>query len=426
MARRHATARSGSGVGLLGIWLGILLACGEARSQSPLDLPAGVELSGVYTVDALSNVDGGRREGTAYLGDLSVMLTLRSASLLGWRGATLHVYGLVNHGRSASARVGDLQGVSSIEARDDAQIYEAWIQQNLVGDRLSLLVGFYDLNSEFDVIRTAGVFLNGSFGIGAEYGLSGRNGPSIFPATSLAARLAFQPGEGTTLRVAGFDGVPGDPGAPRGGGDLPERDDGLLVAWEVAHVGGGRFEEARERGRIGRARSRPPYRGKVALGGWLYTDGDARPSWASGTVGSGLTSRSGVYALAEYLVLPKASDSSDGLRVFARAGLADPRSSPVRAYTGAGLVYRGLGAGRPDDQVGLGVAAAHLSPDYRAAVSGPEGTPPPSEVAVELTYHMNLGAGIGLQPDLQYVLRPAGGVGMEDAWVAGIRLQISR
>lgn len=411
------------GVNLVGTGLGILLACGEARSQSPFDLPPGVELAGAYTVDILSNLDGGRREGTAYLGDLSATLTLRSAALFGWPGATLHVYGLANHGRSVSDRVGDLQGVSNIEAPKEARIYEAWIQQNLVGDRLSLLVGFYDLNSEFDVLRAAGLFLNGSFGIGAEYGLSGRNGPSIFPATSMAARLAFQPGTGTTLRVAALDGVPG---ASSGGDALPDRDNGLLIAWELAHVGGGRLEEARERGRIGRARSRPAYRGKVALGGWRYTDRGARPFWASDSGGASLATRSGIYALAEYLLLPRGPDSKDGLRAFARAGLADPHSSLVRAYTGAGVVYRGLGAGRSDDQVGLGVAAAHLSSDYRLAVSGTGGTPPRSEVSVEVTYRVSLGAGIGLQPDLQYVIRPAGGVGLENAWVAGVRLQLSR
>ena len=80
----------------------------------------------------------------------------------------------------------------------------------------SLLLGLYDLNSEFDVIETAGLFLNSSFGIGAEYGSSGRNGPSIFPATSFGARLSGQPVQSLFIRGAVLDGVPGDPPPPEG------------------------------------------------------------------------------------------------------------------------------------------------------------------------------------------------------------------
>lgn len=49
-------------------------------------------------------------------------------------------------------------------------------------------IGLYDLNSEFDALDDAGLFINSAFGVGTDIGLTGVNGPSIFPVTSLAVR----------------------------------------------------------------------------------------------------------------------------------------------------------------------------------------------------------------------------------------------
>lgn len=76
----------------------------------------------------------------------------------------------------------------SIDADNTWKIYEAWFQQKLFGDNLSILTGLFDLNSEFDLIETAGLFLNSSQGIGSNFSQTGLNCPSIFPNTSLWLR----------------------------------------------------------------------------------------------------------------------------------------------------------------------------------------------------------------------------------------------
>src|SRR3546814_8879648 len=64
------------------------------------------------------------------------------------------------------------------------RLYEAWIDQK-IGDAASVRIGLYDLNSEFGALDTAGFFVSSPHGIGTDFAQSGRNGPSIFPATSL-------------------------------------------------------------------------------------------------------------------------------------------------------------------------------------------------------------------------------------------------
>jgi len=46
---------------------------------------------------------------------------------------------------------GDAQGVSSISAPNSVKLYEAWIQENFLGNHVSVLAGLYDLNSELSL-----------------------------------------------------------------------------------------------------------------------------------------------------------------------------------------------------------------------------------------------------------------------------------
>src|SRR3546814_14116465 len=90
-----------------------------------------------------------------------------------------------NNGRSISDLAGDVQAVSNIETGVRAlRLYEAWIDQK-IGDAASVRIGLYDLNSEFDALDTAGFFVSSTHGIGTDFAQSGRNGPPLFPATSL-------------------------------------------------------------------------------------------------------------------------------------------------------------------------------------------------------------------------------------------------
>jgi porin len=161
----------------------------------------------------------------------AVQVTLRLRPLVGWRGARVFVFVLGTHGGTPSSLVGDVQGVSNLQAPAKLRLEEVWLQQNLFGDRLSWLVGRYDLNTEFYRLQSAALFVNSSFGIGPEFALSGRAGPSIFPNTSLGSRIDFKPSPNVVWRAAVLDGVPVDSAGRR-----------------VSAVRGGRRRTARRRG----------------------------------------------------------------------------------------------------------------------------------------------------------------------------------
>src|SRR5882724_10265360 len=184
----------------------------------------GIQAALVYDGEGFDDLAGGRRRGSTYLGTLRLQLTLDGQLLARVPGMTLFVEGLSIHGGHPSSFAGDAQGVSSLEGPARWMLNEGWIQQNLFDNQLSILIGRYDLNTEFYRLQSAALFLNSSFGIGPEFSQSGRSGPSIFPDTSVGVRLAWKPARGVVLRAALLDGVPVE---RPGGREAFARGDGL-------------------------------------------------------------------------------------------------------------------------------------------------------------------------------------------------------
>lgn len=387
----------------------------------------------VYTLDVLRNATGGLARKTELLGNLDLTLTWRPEAWLGRDLGTFFLYGLVNHGGRPSRAVGDGQIVDNIEAPDAARLFEAWWQKGLLDGRASLLLGLYDVNSEFYAVESAELFVNSAFGMGSELGSSGRNGPSIFPATSLGARLKLEPVRGYEIQAAVLDGVPGDPEDPARTHVELGRDDGVFLIAELARHwqrfptrSGDDVLRRTQRRRIGRAHDQIPDFLRIAVGSWLYT---ARLPHLSRTGEDGDPAerhgRPGVYLIADFDATALDPLHARGLSAFLQAGWADGDVGPYAGYVGGGFKYTGLIAFRPEDETGFAVAAALNGRAYAEASQRSGENPSAGEVALEWTHRMVLTPWLSLQGDLQYVLDPAGLKSRPDALVGGIRVALS-
>ena len=207
-------------------------ATGAQAVVADSSAPRAITTALAYTGDLIGDASGGANRGTAYVGAAAGQVTLLLQPLVGWRGARVFVFVLGTHGRTPDRLVGDAQGVSNIAAPAGVRLEEAWLQQNLLANRLSLLVGRYDLNSEFYRLQSAAVFVNSSFGIGPEPAQSGTGGPSIFPQTSVGARIDVKPAPNAVWRLAVLDGVPVD--RPRHSTAVFAAGDGAPLVGEMA------------------------------------------------------------------------------------------------------------------------------------------------------------------------------------------------
>lgn len=365
----------------------------------------GILLETFYTVEAWRNTRGGIDRATATLDNLDITLTVDADHLLGWKDGIFFFYALGNHGGSPSEHVGDMQGISNIDAPDTVKLYEAWYEQRFGanGER-SLLFGLYDLNSEFDVIPSGGLFINSSHGIGPDFSQSGENGPSIFPTTSLALRFSTEVGEQGYFLAGVWDGVAGNPNDAHGTHILLGADDGLLMVAEAGLILPGSLEDD----------ERPDT--KLAFGHWRYS-GEFADVLDDTVQRKG---NQGSYVLGEYAVSREAGDPRQGLSIFVRFGVANDAINPIARYQSLGMVYTGLLAGRDGDQLGLAIARAENGNKYRAA-SGLEA----SETNVELSYRAPVLPWLVVQPDIQYVVNPGTNPARDNALVVGMRVEVA-
>lgn len=436
-AASRGLAWRGSHLRALLVLLSLYLTGGAASheataAQAPVKVPGwpnGVRAELFYVGDLFAPTTGGLSRKAVYLDNLDLMLDLDLEVLLNARKTSLRVHVQSNRGSSASARVGDFQGLSNIEAPSEWRLYEAWIEHNLLPGRLSVLAGVYDLNAEFDVIRVAGDFLNSSFGFGPDFSSTGINGPSTFPLTTLGVRLTLRPHPSIFGKLAVMDGSPGDPADPDRSRFALGKGEGALIAWEVGYnqaapgvtvVKDEPPSRVQEGGRrIGRSRTVQRAQMKLGLGGWAYTrDFDAFE------VGEAAQTSWGLYALAERLLYVEPGDAGS-LSAFVRAGTANADVNRLSAYLGGGLVYTGPLPGRADDLLGFGVAHARNGSPFLRALEADGALMERAETALEAIYMLQLGEFFQLEPNLQWIVNPGMDPGVDNALVLGLRLRAS-
>lgn len=355
-----------------------------------------IESSFTYSSDLFTNLSGGLETGVRYMDNIDVDLRFDT------KGFSFYLYGLGNQGKSITEIVGDVQTVSNIDTENSWRLYEAWIHRSIPKIRSSLLFGLYDLNSEFDVTNTGGLFLNSSHGIGPDFSSSGVTGPSIFPLTSLSARLKINPFRGISIKVAILDAVPSDPNNTSGTTIYLRESEGTLVATELEFS---KFNSTPESFLERGVNENSPFR--IILGGWKYTQ--ERDGWF-GTP----ESDHGVYSIVEF-------NFKKGLSIFGRAGLANRDINRFNGYLGWGVSYAGLFENRVDDQVGLAFSQTFNSDDFVRTQSQIGNDFSNNEMNIEFTYLLIISNKVSVQFDTQYIQHPNQAPGIDDAFVVGVR-----
>lgn len=353
----------------------------------------GIELTFSYTGEVFSNVSGGIRNKTEYLDNVNLQATLSLDKIMGWKNAQLFIYGLGNSGGMPVENSGAVQGISNIETYNTWKLYEFWLEQSFLNDKLSLLFGMFDLNSEFDVRETSGIFLNPSHGIGADYSQSGQNGPSIFPTTSLALRIKYSISSISDIRFAVFDGISGDVNNPSGTQISLNKEDGVLIAGEINLFSG--------------SREYVKNYFKYAIGGWYYSEEFVKIDVKSNPDGIFKESGNyGIYAFGEHFLYSEKNKPEQGLAAFFRVGMANTNFNQLALYFGAGINYIGIIPGRNEDIFGIAIAMARCGDPFRNCMSAISKEIPEYETNIELTYNFALTPWLRFQPDFQYIINP--------------------
>lgn len=376
--------------------LPVLLISFLSHAQEKEPFFQNVEASFTYSGDVFASLNGGLKTGIRYMDNIDVEVGFDAKTL------SFYFYGLGNQGNSISEIVGDVQIISNIDAENSWRLYEAWMLKSVPKIKSSFLVGLYDLNSEFDVINTGGLFLNSSHGIGPDFSSSGINGPSIFPLTSIAARFKLQPLSFLSLKIVVVDAVPSDPGNINGTSVYLRKNEGALLVSELTFTNGEEHPISRLKRETNQV---SPFR--LVLGGWKYTK--EREGWLGD-----LESDHGVYAIVEFAF-------QNGLSLFARAGATNRDINRFNYYLGSGLNYSGLLKTRQDDVLGLAFSLPINSDDFILAEERNGNNFSKNESTIELTYLWIIYEHVSFQFDTQYINNPNQAPEIDNAYVVGVR-----
>ncbi|KMO38161.1 porin [Methylobacterium tarhaniae] len=404
----------------------------------------GITYTITYIGEGLANLRGGLKRGATFGGRLDTSLDIDLDRLAGWTGAKVHTdfFQIHGHGLSRSS-VNNLTTVSGIEALPATRLFELWLEQRVFGDQLSIKVGQVSADTEFAIAQSAVVFFNAGFGwpnIGAVVLPSG--GP-IYPLATPAVRVKYVPDARLSFQAALFDGDPA--GRRRGDGTDPQRinrtgtsfrvGDPPLLIGEVAY--------AYTLNLWGET-----LHGTATLGGWQHFGGFDSPRLDSvagrllaDPEASGIARRfrgdRGVYGIIDQTLYREPDTEDEGASAFLRLSKVPADRNLIDLYVDGGIAYKGLLPGRPNDTAALGVIYSRISPAARAfdrdTIRFGQGTGPlrSSEMVIEATYQAEVVPGFTLQPDLQYVMRPGGGLAGDDrrrlknATVIGLRATIN-
>jgi porin len=391
----------------------------------------GISFAVQETSEVFGNATGGLRRTAEYDGLTQAIVQLDTNRAFGWYGGLFNVSALNIHGKNFSAdNLGDIQTASGIEADRATRLWELWYQQKfLLEDRLDVKIGQLSADQEFIVSANASYFMNTMFGWPTlpSYDLPG-GGPA-YPLSAPAVRVRARPIDSVNVLVGVFSGSPvnnnaGDPQRENHSGtSFPWR--GTLVFTELQYA-------YPSLGTMVYPGESAPLAHTYKIGAWYDSESfpdqryDANGLPLAGAASSGVPAQHhgdlSIYAVADQMVWRNANDPNNTLSAFARVmGAPQADRNFIRFSMNAGLVYHEPFRNRADDTFGIGMGYARLSSSVvgfdtdaanLAAIADPGSYNPvrSSETYLEATYQYQLRPWCQLQPDMQYVLNPGGGV----------------
>ncbi|MHB8905927.1 MAG: carbohydrate porin [Melioribacteraceae bacterium] len=360
----------------------------NAQQQTPFNIPflkadSSLYLSGTnlftqeasYIGDFAGNLTGGKKTGTVYLGIANIKLSFDTKNIGLWEGGEFFVNGACTHGATPSEKLlGDFQVASNIEAGDHIFIQELWYKHSI--DKTEITIGLQDINTQFVTSEFASSFINSSFGIPS---LISDNVPvPIFPLTALGITGKVQLNESLSIQAALFDGMPEN-----------FENNQYNLDWNVNKNNGALiFTELQLTTNIG------GISGTIKTGGYYHTRLDEVDK-NTGSAETIFNENYGFYLITDQTLWKRNENCRIGL--FAQFAVSPGGLNMHNHYLGGGIDYQGVFTQNGDDALGLAFANACFNCDEMK-----------NETTIELFYKSTITEKFFIQPDIQYIINPAG------------------
>jgi porin len=385
---------------------------------------AGIDFRVGYVSETATNVQGGGEELWRYTDQWTFLTKFDLQKLIGLNQAQLVMAITDRNGRSLSsdANLDSLQQVQELYGRGQTWRWtEFYYDQSYLGGKLEWRIGRMPAGDNFAAFSCE--FMNLTF-CGAPPGNIAGGYWYSWPVSQWATWLRANFGGSFYVQAGAFEVNPSyletryalDLASPPGA-------TGVLAPFEIGWL--------------------PTFHGLAGsykFGGW-YSSTSA-PDVVDNTAEQPLAiyggeplihhGQYGAYVnFQQRLTAGTGSDSKRGLSVFFNATYSDRRTSTLDSQITAGLLYTGLLASRPADELGFAVGETHVN----ARIADEEqlqnslGVQPvavqTSEWVSEIFYNLHVTHWLDLRPNVQYVLHPGGTAANADDLIVGIRVAVN-
>jgi porin len=373
----------------------------------------GITLGLSDSENLLGNLSGGVKQGATMQGVVTGTIDVDTGKAFGLQGGTFHISALQLHGQPLSSPYLDnLQAANGNEGEAATRLWELWYDQQF-GNKLDIKIGQQSIDNEFIGSTYTALFVNTMAGWPLVPSDDLYGGGPAYPLSSLGVRLRAEPTGSITILAGVFDDNPGggafddDAQYLDRNGALFNLNTGALFIAELQYV-----------------TQLDGLDGSYKFGGWYDTG--FFPDQELGTDGLSLANpvsngdpvmhhgNYSLYGVMDQIVWKSAGAQS--VNVFARImGAPDDQNLIDFSFNG-GVTMTAPLPGRDNDQAGIDIGVGKVSNrtsdldrDFAVFSNSPypiRGT----ETLIELTYQAQVTPWLIMQPDLQYVFNPGGGV----------------
>lgn len=407
---------------------------GGVRSEL---LEQGVDVIVGYVGEAATNVHGGyNHDRTArYTAQWALGTHLDLQKLLGWNEAEFQLLVTERNGNNLSnERVSDprapqLSSVQEVWGRGQTwRLTQMWYRQKFFNSALDLKFGRVGVNEDFASFPCdfqSLSFCSAPIGnVAGDIWYSG-------PVSQWGWRVRYNLNDHWAVQVGAYEQNPSYLETGNGFKLSGSGTQGALVPVEIIWKPIVGKDALPGEYRLG-------YYHSSASANDLYDDVNGNPQVLTGQAPKSRSSKHGAWVIGQQQLTTHNGDASRGLSVFASLTVHDKATSGIESFQNIGAVYKGPFDARPKDDLGVGIARLKVNDDVTkrqrlindstgiSDYDDPQYVPVQhSEYNIELNYGVHVTDWLTVRPNVQYVRNPGGVYEVDNAWIAGVKLQAS-
>jgi porin len=405
-------------------WAGGKYATGDWGGTRDDLATRGLEPFLYYTNIMSGNPVGGMEQGFTYVDDFYFGMKLDLDKLVGWNNAKLLISGVNRDGRGLTEHyVGSRYDVQQTVGGQNIFFYQIFVEQKFFGEKASLKVGRFGASDDFNGSPIYSYYLNNGID-GDIRNVLFDTQFSAYPFATWAARLRIDPTPEFNAQFGVFQTWDDIFDRTHNGLNWGIRsDDGVFL---IAQTGWTPefFKQPVPGVTSSKSSAAPVMRG---LPGHYWVGGSFSPWNHFAQFGSAeKTSGSyGFYVHADQMIYQERPGSDQGLTLWAASGLYPQENISVMPFqVNVGAIYKGLIPTRDDDRAVFGIIYGKFSRDYARTVIAAGNGNPNHEMVVEAAYRIQLTKFAWIEPDVQWVINPAGTGRIPDALVIGTEMGV--